>query len=72
VPSVPRKYFWARMLVALKLQLGHLDVELLEGHRAVAEVRDARVAPLPGDLVVGMTIVGGEVAAVQFPVCVVR
>ena len=43
--------------------LGHLDAELLEGHRAVAEVRDARVAPLPLDLVVGVDALGGEVAA---------
>ena len=39
---------------------GHLDVELLEGDRAVAEVRDARVAAIPDDLVVGVTVVGGE------------
>src|SRR5207248_7521822 len=40
-----------------------LDVELLEGDGAVAEVRDARVAPLPGHLVVGVGPVGGEVPA---------
>ena len=33
---------------------GHLDAELLEGDRAGPVVGDARVAPLPGDLVVGM------------------
>ncbi len=43
--------------------LGHLDAELLEGHRAVAEVRDAGVAPLPGHLVVGVYAFGGEVPA---------
>ena len=47
VPRVPRKYFWARMLVALSSRLGHLDAELLEGDRAVPEVGDAGVAPLP-------------------------
>ena len=43
--------------------LGHLDAELLEGHRAVPEVRDAGVAPLPAHLVVGVHAFGGEVAA---------
>src|SRR5947208_1156739 len=35
---------------------GELDARLLEGHRAVPEVRDAGVAPLPEDLVVGVHI----------------
>ena len=43
--------------------LGHLDAELLEGHRAVPEVRDAGVAPLPAHLVVGVHAFGGEVPA---------
>ena len=42
---------------------GYLDVQLLEGNRPIAEVRDASVAPVPDDLVVGMTILGGEEAA---------
>ena len=55
VPSVPRKYFWATMLVAFSDQVGReLDAELLEGDRAVAEVGDAGVAPLPRHLVVGV------------------
>ena len=55
VPSVPRKYFWATMLVAFSDQRDReLDVELLEGDRAVPVVRDAGVAPLPHDLVVGV------------------
>jgi hypothetical protein len=34
VPRVPRKYFWATMLVALSDQFGgELDAELLEGDR---------------------------------------
>src|SRR6202035_5276467 len=40
---------------------GDLDVELLEGDTAVAVVGDARVAPLPHELVVGMDPFGGEV-----------
>jgi hypothetical protein len=40
---------------------GDLDGELLEGHGAVSVVGDARVAPLPDDLVVGMDPIGGEV-----------
>ena len=48
--------------MALRLQVGgNLDPELLEGHAAVAVVGDARVAPLPGELVVGMDPFGGEV-----------
>ena len=48
VPSVPRKYFCARMLVAFRLQVsGTSTPELLEGHRAVPVVGDAGVAPLP-------------------------
>jgi len=42
---------------------GHLHVQLLEGHRAVAVVGDAGVAPFPHDLVVGMGAGRGEVAA---------
>src|SRR5438552_11430190 len=42
---------------------GELDLALLEGHRAVPVVRDAGVAPLPRELVVGMDPLGGEVAA---------
>ena len=64
VPSVPRKYFWATMLVALNDQLvGHLDVQLLEGDRAVTEVRYPRVAAVPGHLVVRVTVVAREVTA---------
>ena len=64
VPRVPRKYFWATMLVAFSDQVGgELHVELLEGDRAVAEVGDPGVAPLPRELVVGVDPVGGEVAA---------
>ena len=64
VPRVPRKYFWATMLVALSDQVdGELDAELLEGDRAVAVVGDAGVAPLPLDLVVGVDALGGEVPA---------
>ena len=40
---------------------GHLDAELLEGDRVVAVVGDARVAPLPHDLVVRMHVARGEV-----------
>ena len=40
----------------------HLDPELLEGDRPVLEVGDAGVAPLPGQLVVGVHPLGGEVA----------
>ena len=39
----------------------HLDVQLLEGHRAVPVVGDAGIAPLPAHLVVGMHTGGGEV-----------
>ena len=63
VPGVPRKYFWARMLVAFRHQVvGHLDAELLEGDGAVPVVGDPGVAPLPDDLVVRVDTVGGEVA----------
>ena len=41
--------------------LGHLDAQLLEGHRAVPVVRDPGVAPLPAHLVVGVHALGGEV-----------
>ncbi len=34
--------------------LGHLDAQLLEGHRPVAVVGDAGVAPLPAHLVIGV------------------
>ena len=55
VPSVPRKYFWATMLVAFSDQVvGELDAGLVEGDRAVLVVRDAGVAALPLDRVVGM------------------
>ncbi len=40
---------------------GHLNVELFEGHRTVSKVGDARFAKIPGHLVVGVTILGGEV-----------
>ena len=40
-----------------------LDVELLEGHRAVTEVRDSGISALPEDLVVGVHAGPGEVAA---------
>ena len=40
-----------------------LDIDLLEGHRAVAVVRDAGVAPLPLHQVVGVHAFGGEAAA---------
>ena len=64
VPSVPRKYFWATMLVAFSDHVdGELDTELLEGDRAVLPVRDAGVAPLPGHLVVGVRPRRREVAA---------
>ena len=55
VPSVPRKYFWATMLVALSDHDDReLDVELLEGDRAVLPVGDAGVTALPHHLVVGV------------------
>ena len=61
VPSVPRKYFWARMLVALKLHPGgHLDAELLEGDRPGRVVGDAGVPALPRDGVVGVLARRGE------------
>ena len=63
VPRVPRKYFWATMLVALSDHVdGNSTAELLEGHRAVAEVGDPGVAPVPLDLVVGVDAVDREVA----------
>ena len=43
--------------------LGHLDAQLLEGHRAVAVVGDAGVTAFPAHLVVGVDALGGEVAA---------
>ena len=43
--------------------LGHLDVQLLEGHGSVPVVRDPGVASLPHDLVVGVDTGGGEVTA---------
>ena len=59
VPRVPRKYFWARMFVALKLQKsGTSTPELLEGDRAVSVVGDPRVPALPRDLVVGVDAFG--------------
>ena len=55
VPSVPRKYFWATMFVAFCDHVDReLDVGLEEGVGAVLVVRDAGVAPLPLDRVVGM------------------
>ena len=61
VPSVPRKYFWATMLVALTdHDDGELDAELLEGDGAVLPVRDAGVATLPDDLVVRIDARRGE------------
>ena len=55
VPSVPRKYFWETMLVAFSdHDDGELDAGLLEGDGAVLPVRDAGVAALPDDLVVGV------------------
>ena len=55
VPRVPRKYFWATMLVAFSDQRDReLDVELLEGDRAVPAVGDPGVAALPHHLVVGV------------------
>jgi hypothetical protein len=60
---VPRKYFWARMLVAFRLQVGHLDVRAARRPPPVPVVGDPGVASLPDDLVVGMDTGGGEVAA---------
>ena len=55
VPSVPRKYFWATMLVAFCDHVDReLDVGLEEGVGAVLVVRDPRLAPLPLDGVVGV------------------
>ena len=55
VPSVPRKYFWARMLVAFCDQLGrYLDAELFERNRSVAVVGQSGVAAFPRDVVVGI------------------
>ena len=55
VPSVPRKYFWATMLVAFTDHVDReLDVALLEGDRAVLPVGDAGVTTLPHELVVGV------------------
>ncbi len=55
VPRVPRKYFWATMLVAFSDQRdGELDAGLEEGVAAVLVVLDARVAALPLDGVVGV------------------
>src|SRR3954464_15627032 len=42
---------------------GELDPRLFEGHRAVPEVGDAGVAPLPEDLVIGVGVRSGEVTA---------
>ena len=42
---------------------GHLDPSCSKATAAVAVVGDPRVAPLPGDLVVGVDAVGGEVPA---------
>ena len=64
VPSVPRKYFWATMLVAFSDHVdGELDAELLEGDRAVLVVGDAGVAALPLDLVVRVDARRREVPA---------
>ena len=55
VPSVPRKYFWATMLVAFSDQRHReLHAELLEGDGAVLPVGDAGVTALPHHLVVGV------------------
>ena len=62
VPSVPRKYFWATMLVAFCDQDDReLDVALLEGVAALLEVRDDRVARLPLDVVERVSPLGREV-----------
>ncbi len=64
VPRVPRKYFWATMLVALTDHVdGELDAELLEGDRPVVQLvmRASRRSHV--DLVVGVDPLGGEVAA---------
>ena len=61
---MPRKYFWATMLVALSDQpTGNSTPSCSKATDAVAVVGDAGVAPLPLDLVVGMDALGGEVAA---------
>ena len=71
VPSVPRKYFWATMLVAFSDHVDReLDVELLEGVGAVLEVRDAGVAALPLDLVVGVDARGSvKCRRIPIPTC---
>ena len=43
--------------------LGDLDIQLLEGDRPVPIVGDPRVTSLPDDLVIGMDLGRGEVAA---------
>ena len=64
VPSVPRKYFWATMLVAFSDQVGgELDTELLEGDRAVLPVADPSIAAFPDHLVVRVHARRGEVPA---------
>ena len=64
VPSVPRKYFWATMLVAFSDHARReLDVGLEEGVAAVLVVRDPRVAPLPLDGVVRVDARAREVPA---------
>ena len=61
VPSVPRKYFWATMLVAFSDHDDReLDVALLERDGAVFPVADPGVTALPHDLVVRVDSWGRE------------
>ena len=61
VPSVPRKYFWATMLVALTDHAtGNSTSTLLERDSAVLPVADPSVTALPHDLVVRVDPWRGE------------
>ena len=62
VPRVPRKYFWATMLVEFcDHDDRELDVGLEEGVGAVLPVRDPRLTTFPLEGVVGVDARLGEV-----------
>ena len=64
VPSVPRKYFWVTMLVALSDQVvGNSTPSCSKATDPSRKLVMRGVAPLPRDLVVGVHALGGEVAA---------
>ena len=64
VPRVPRKYFWARMLVALTLHVdGTSTPSCSKATAPVSVIGDTGITPLPADGVVGVGTRRGEVAA---------